>query len=83
MNIAQLKKHYGSELCLMGNFDLDLLIKAREEEIAAAVKELLKVATPGGGFIFSTCSGCLGENIPPAKVIALYQSAEKYGRNRM
>lgn len=79
MDIARIKKEYGHSLCLMGNFDLGFLIKAGEGEIEAAVKQLMTVAAPGGGFIFSTSCGCLGEDVPPDKVIALYRSAEKYG----
>lgn len=80
MDIARIKSEYGANLCLMGNIDLDFLVKAeREEEIAAGVRRLMAVASPGGGFIFSTSSGCLGDDLPPAKVLALYRSAGKYG----
>lgn len=79
MDIARIKEEYGAYLCLMGNFDLHFLLKARDEEIRAEVKRLMQVAAPGGGFIFSTSSGCLGGNIPPEKVILLYQAAQEFG----
>jgi len=79
MDIARIKKEYGAALCLWGNFDLDFLVRAAEEEIAASVKGLMAVAAPGGGFIFSTSSGCLGDELPPAKVLALYRAGHEYG----
>ncbi|MCG0278481.1 MAG: hypothetical protein L5656_08130 [Thermanaeromonas sp.] len=80
MDISKIKKDYGSKLCLMGNFDLDFLIRASESEIEEAVRELMAVASPGGGFIFSTSSGCLGEELPKEKVLALYRAAERWGK---
>lgn len=79
MDIALIKKEFGANLCLMGNFDLDFLVKAGEEEIAAEVRRIMAVAAPGGGFIFSTSSGCLGGDLPPEKVLVLYRAAEEYG----
>lgn len=79
MDIVQVKKEYGHSLCLMGNIDLGFLLRASEGEIAAEVKRLMTVAAPGGGFIFSTSCGCLGDDVPPDKVVALYRAAEKYG----
>lgn len=80
MDIDKIKRDYGDSLCLMGNFDLDFLVRASESEIEGAVKELMAVASPGGGFIFSTSSGCLGEELPKEKVLALYRAAERWGR---
>ncbi|MCL5290873.1 MAG: uroporphyrinogen decarboxylase family protein [Bacillota bacterium] len=79
MDIARIKKEYGHSLCLMGNIDLGFLIQAGQKEIEAEVKQLMTTAALGGGFIFSTSCGCLGDDVPPDKVIALYRSAEKYG----
>ncbi|SMB99908.1 uroporphyrinogen decarboxylase [Thermanaeromonas toyohensis ToBE] len=79
MDISKIKHEYGNELCLMGNFDLDFLIRASEKEIEKAVRELMTIAAPGGGFIFSTSSGCLGPELPAEKVLTLYRAAGRWG----
>ncbi|HBT47738.1 MAG TPA: hypothetical protein DEA73_07685 [Peptococcaceae bacterium] len=79
MDIARIKQDFGEYLCLMGNFDLSLLARAGEEELAAEVQRIMVAAAPGGGFIFSTSSGCLGGDLPEEKVTALYRAAGKYG----
>ncbi|CEP69160.1 Uroporphyrinogen decarboxylase (URO-D) [Moorella glycerini] len=79
MDIGAIKKKYGGCLCLMGNFDLNLLATGTPETITAAVEQLLLAAAPGGGYIFSTSSGILGADLPPRNVLALYQAVAKYG----
>jgi len=79
MDIGALKQEYGGRWCLMGNFDLDLLAAGTPEEVAAAARQLLQVAAPGGGYIFST-SGCiLGAGLPVANVLALYRTVAEWG----
>jgi len=79
MDIAAIKKNYGNRLCLMGNFDLDLLARGTKEAIAGEVKKLLTVAACNGGYIFSTSSGVLGADLPAENVLALYRAVAKYG----
>ncbi|MCL1852771.1 MAG: hypothetical protein FWF88_07025 [Peptococcaceae bacterium] len=79
MDIAYIKRQYGADLCLMGNIDLGFLVQAEAEEIAVKVKQLMDAAAPGGGYIFSTSCGCLGDEVPFANLITLYQCAEEYG----
>ena len=81
MDITRIKQEYGHKVCLWGNVDLGWLAGVRDEEqIAAGVRELLRSAAPGGGYIFSTASGCLGDDLPPRRVLALYRAAGEYGR---
>lgn len=75
MEIAVVKQKYGRQLCLMGNLDPDLLTPAgHADQLNRAVKELIAVAAPGGGFIFGTCSG-LYAGLAPEKVRHMYQLA--------
>lgn len=79
MDIGAVKKEYGKRLCLMGNFDPGLLATGSPETIRAAVNSLLAEAAPGGGYIFSTSSGILSEDLPPSNVLALYQAVAANG----
>jgi uroporphyrinogen decarboxylase len=78
MDIRQVKRVYGDRLCLMGNIDCGFLSTASTEAITTTVKDLLTMATRGGGFILSTSSGYLGDDVPAANVIAMYHSAEEF-----
>ncbi|MDN5344068.1 MAG: uroporphyrinogen decarboxylase [Clostridia bacterium] len=79
MDIGAVKREYGERLCLMGNFDLDLLVTGNPDTITAAVRSLLDVAAPGGGYIFSTACGILNASLPLENVLALYRAVEQYG----
>ena len=76
MNIAALKRDYGDKLCLMGNLDLDYLLPfGTPAQVAAETKKLISVASPGGGFILSTCN-ILTEIVPAENALAMYRAAE-------
>lgn len=81
MDMAGIKQEYGDKICLWGNVDQGFLSQTTDEaDIAAAVKDLIRIAAPRGGYIFSTSSGCLGDDLPPDTVLALYRAVSKYGR---
>lgn len=80
MEIGAIKRKYGDRLCLMGNLDLHLLSSsATREEVERTVRETLRVAAPGGGYIFST-SGGLGPGLDPRNVRTMYRAALRFGR---
>ncbi len=79
MNIEQVKKDYGDQLCLMGNIDLDYAMTfGSVEEVEDTIKRTLDVAAPGGGYILSTCN-ILVDVIPPKNALAMYNTAHQYG----
>jgi len=78
MNIADIKREFGKDLCLMGNIDLDhVMTFAKPEEVEKVVKETIDIAAPGGGFILATCN-TLVDAIPPENALAMYNFAENY-----
>ena len=79
MDIGKVKREYGDVLCLMGNLDLDYLMTlGSPAEVEEAVKRLIDIAAPGGGFILSTCNTLIGA-IPPANALAMCRTADAYG----
>jgi uroporphyrinogen decarboxylase len=78
MDIRQLKKEYGSRVCLIGNVDVDLLSTGTPEEIEKVVRELIRDIAPGGGYILSS-----GNSIPSyakvQNVIAMGEALHEYG----
>jgi uroporphyrinogen decarboxylase len=58
VDIAEVKKRYGNQVCLIGNINCGLLDTGTEAEIAGSVRYALKHGMPGGGYVFST-SNCV------------------------
>ena len=79
MEIKEVKDHLKGKACVLGNIDCAYLLPfGKEEEVIEAVKETIRKAAPGGGYILSSSNsihpGCKGEN-----VIAMFEAARKYG----
>ena len=49
------------------------------EEVERVVKETIRVAAPGGGYVLSTCNTLI-RAIPPANALAMYRAGDKWGR---
>lgn len=78
MDLAEVKRLYGSRVCLVGNIDLNYtLTRGTPAEVEQEVKEKIKVAAPGGGYIISSANSltayCKLEN-----VLAMKEAIEKY-----
>ena len=63
VDIAVVKKMYGSKVCLIGNVNCGLLQTGTDEEAVGAVRYSLQHGMPGGGYIFST-SNCVYTGMP-------------------
>jgi uroporphyrinogen decarboxylase len=78
MQPAGIKHDFGKALVLHGGFSVrDLTLKSRQYVIDE-VKNLIGQLSSGGGYIF-TCTNHILEDIPIENVIAMYDTAYKYG----
>lgn len=69
---AELKAEFGARLCFSGGVDeQELLRKGRPDDVRAAVRQLLDVMTPGGGFFLGPTHN-FQVDIPTANIVALY-----------
>ncbi len=80
MNLKHLKELYGDDLCLIGNIDVSQLLPyGTKEEVISNVKECIKDAAEGGGYILSPCTditnSCKLENI-----LTMISAAKKWGQ---
>ncbi|MCC5876282.1 MAG: nucleoside 2-deoxyribosyltransferase [Candidatus Sumerlaeia bacterium] len=55
MDIVELKRQVGNDLCLCGNIDVDLLTRGTREQVRARVVERMEALHGGGGY-------CLGSS---------------------
>ncbi len=58
VDIAEVKRRYGRDLCLIGNVNCGLLDTGTDAECVESARYALKHGMPGGGYIFST-SNCV------------------------
>lgn len=58
VDIAEVKRLYGSQVCLIGNVNCGKLDTGTDEEVVESTRYALKHGMPGGGYIFST-SNCI------------------------
>jgi uroporphyrinogen decarboxylase len=58
VDIAEVKRRYGTRVCLIGNVNCGLLDTGTDAEVAASVRYALRHGMPGGGYVFST-SNCI------------------------
>lgn len=83
MDIREVKEKYGDRLCLIGNIDLDYIMTfASAEEVKANVKDTIRAAAKGSGFILSTCN-TLVDIIPNENAFAMYETAEKFNMEEL
>ena len=80
MDPAELKSRFGRDLVFWGGgADMQGFVNSTEDtrEIYRHVRKLLDIFAPGGGYIFAPVHNIL-DNVPPGKVIAIYQAALDY-----
>ena len=63
VDIAEVKRLYGHELCLIGNVNCALLQTGTDEECIESARYALRHGMPGGGYVFST-SNCVYTGMP-------------------
>jgi len=79
MDIREIKRLYGSELCLVGNIDLGYtLTRGQPVEVEAEVKDRIRIAGAGGGYIISSAM-TLTNYCKLDNVVAMAESVRKYG----
>ncbi len=80
MDIYALKKHYGRQLCLMGNIDLiNTLPHGTPVEVEAEVAEKIRRLGPGGGYILSSANS-ITSYCRPENVLTIGEAVRRYGR---
>ncbi|HEX5810126.1 MAG TPA: uroporphyrinogen decarboxylase family protein [Anaerolineales bacterium] len=66
VDIAEVKRRYGDQLCLIGNVKCSTLDSGSEAEVRESAGYALRHGMPGGGYIFST-SNCVYTGMPLSK----------------
>ncbi len=79
MDIGEVKKQYGGRVCLIGNIDCGhLLPLGTPQQVEEAVKECIRKAGPGGGFIIIS-SNSIHSSVSPENYLAMIQAVRRWG----
>ncbi len=80
MDIGKFKEKFGHRITLHGNIDCaHLLTFGKPSQIREAVRECIKVASPGGGHILAS-SNSIHVGVPPENLIAMIKAARDFGK---
>lgn len=63
VDIAEVKRRYGDQVCLIGNVNCGLMDTGTDEQVIESARYALRHGMPGGGYIFST-SNCIYTGMP-------------------
>jgi len=78
-DLAEVKRLYGKKMCLMGNLNTTMMLRATVDEVEAAAKKAIDDAGAGGGFLLST-GDQLGRDTPDENIFKLVEVAKTYGK---
>jgi uroporphyrinogen decarboxylase len=79
MDIYETKKKVAGKLCIIGNVDVDLLLRGTPAEIGEDTRTHLKRLGPGGGYVLGS-SNSIPRTIPPENYRAMLETALQYGK---
>jgi len=63
VDIAEVKRRVGKQVCLIGNVSCALLQNGTDQEVIDACRYALKSGMPGGGYIYGS-SNCIYTGMP-------------------
>jgi hypothetical protein len=78
MEPAELKRRYGGRLCLCGHISVDTLSRGTPWDVERLVREAIRVAAPGGGYIAGS-SNSIAYYCRPENVRTMQQAILRYG----
>ena len=79
LDLAEIKREFGKQICIMGNIDcVYLLVFGTPEQVRDKVQETIAQAAPGGGYILSS-SNTIHPGVKPENYIALVRAAREFG----
>ena len=79
MDIKQLKKEFGKDICFQGGMDIQYVLPlGKPEDVKAMVKYAMESAKKGGGYIICTAHN-IQMDTPLENVVALFEAYHEFG----
>jgi uroporphyrinogen-III decarboxylase len=81
MDLRTLKRRYGDRVLFNGAIDSQqVLIEGTPASVRAAVREVLAIMAPGGGYVAGASHDYLLEETPVENVVAMFNAVREFGR---
>ena len=78
MDLGRVREQVGHKLVLIGNLDVShLLVSGTREEVEEAVKNAIRAAAPGGGYLLSAAHS--HPFVDPTRLRWMVEAAHRYG----
>jgi uroporphyrinogen decarboxylase len=78
-DLEAIKTEFGDRLAFLGAIDIIEALPGTLADVESEVKQRIGALGPGGGYIVAPANH-LQTDIPPENIVALYDSAQRYGR---
>ena len=78
MNIYEFKERVADRLCVIGNVDVDLLIRGTPEEVERETRRHLELLGPGGGYVLGS-SNSIPRTCKVANYRAMLETTRRWG----
>lgn len=80
VDLAEAKALIGDRVCLLGNVDTIYVVqKGTPEQVREVVRDAIRAAAPGGGYILGT-GDCFFQETPRENIQAFVESGREFGR---
>jgi uroporphyrinogen decarboxylase len=80
MDLGEVKRLYGNQISLWGNVDCgSLLTSGTEQQVEDAVKECIRVAASGGGYVLQS-SNSITSNTKPENFARMIKAGKEFGK---
>lgn len=80
MDLGEVKAKYGDKVCLMGNVECGSLLSwGTKDEVREAVKECIRKAGKGGGYV-CTSSNSIHRAVNPENYVEMIKAIREYGK---
>jgi uroporphyrinogen decarboxylase len=77
-DLPAVKREFGSQVSFLGGIDISHAMTGTREDVVEEVKLRIEQLASGGGYILAP-SNHLQADVPPENVLALFESAHKFG----
>ena len=79
LDLAEVKRQIGHRICLLGNIDCrETLVTKSTREVEEEVRQAIRAAGPGGGYILSS-SNTIHPEVTAENYIAMVKATHEYG----
>jgi len=79
MNIVETKQALAGRMCVIGNVDVDLLIRGTPAQVRNETMRQIRLLAPGGGYVLGS-SNSIPRAVRPENYRAMIETALAYGR---